>query len=458
MIRQLLAASALSFVLVANAPVFAQALPGAPPPPSADETKLAKVDSVPRLLAMGAKLQQAGDWRRYQLVMKRILELRPHAGNIRIELAAAYAMQGMKTEAYDVLVKMIAAGYAYDIANDARFDKVSDTKVWDYVVENFARFAKPTGVGKVAFTLPAGDHMFESVAYDEKRKQFLVGSVRTGEVAIVAADGSTKPLVKADADNGLWGAFDLLADSKRDLLWVASSAIPHVKHAKAIDYGRAGLFRFRLSDGKFLGSTLLPKDRRQHILSSVTGNPRGDVFVADSVTGQVFKLDGKELRLVVQNPKLASIRAIAASGDDKTLYFADYELGVFGLDLATGRAFDVPVPPSITLFSIESMYWYDGSLVAVQNGFPPQRTVRFKLSSDGRRIVEAQPLDAAKPELSAPTRGVVANDRFYVVANSQKAKYDIYGIPRDASKLERVRVYESDARYGWSAKGQMRTQ
>jgi hypothetical protein len=426
----------------------AQALSGPAPPAAARtevELQLAKMESVPQILAMARQFEKDEKWQNYQFAMQRVLELRPHAGNIKLELAAAYAMQEKLTETYDLLVKMQTAGYGYPLADDDRFALARGTGVWGYVQKGFETNAAPKGTGSVAFTLPARDLLIESITYDSKRKQFLAGSVRTGEVFLVDAKGATKPFIKPDKENLLFGVFDLAADNAHDVLWIASAAIPHVQHATADDYGRGGLWKFQLSTGKFLGRWIVPADDKAHVIATVAVNPAGQPFVADHASARIYTLVAGQLKLIVQNPKLISIRAIAPSADNKTLYFADHELGLFGLDLTTGRAFDIGSAQTVTLFGIESLAWYDGALVAVQNGIVPRRSVRFELSDDRRVVKRAQALDAAKPEFAAMTRGVVVGDDFYFVANSQKSAYDGSGKPRDAKALEGARIYRSDA-------------
>ncbi len=442
--------SALIMVLALAAPhARAQALLTPPPPPKSElERKLDAIQSVPQILAMGAKFASEDKWREYAFAMKRILDLRPQAANIRLELAAAYAMQDMKSECYDILVRMQSAGFGYDIGADERFEKVHGTGVWDYLVEGFKTNAKATGDGKVAFTTPAQDLLIESVAFDKARGKFLVGSVRTGEVMIADGQGALTPFIAPNAENGLLGVFDLAVDAPHDALWIASAGIPHVKHAKAADYGRGGLWKFKLSTGAFQGKWLVDTDGRNHLPASVTVNPQGQVFIADHVTGQIWTTAGDKLRVVVQNPKLTSVRAIAASDDGKYLYFAEYELGLFGLDLKTGRAFDVLVDPRASVFGLESLYWYKGGLAGVQTGIVPRRSVRLLLSEDGRMVRRAQPLDANRPDFGSPTRGALVGDTLYFVANSQKGGYDGYGVPRDASKLQGARVFASNLKVG----------
>jgi hypothetical protein len=428
------------------APAAAPAAPAAPAVPTGEELAkaVAEVRDVNQLLMVGAGLNNDGNWGDYLIVMRRVAELRPFAGNIQLEMAAAHAMLNDLTPAYDALVRLQSAGYAFDIAEDARFENLQGYELWDFLVQGFAANGSAGGKGKIAFTIDGKDLLVESIAWDPARSAFLAGSVRNGEVYVLNGAGERATLVSPDDADGLWGVFDLAVDAERDRLWVASAAIPHVKHAKAIDYGRAGIWQFELSTGKFIDKVVMDNREGQYLFSSIAVAPNGDVYVANSLAPQVFKREGKQLRPVVQNPRLTGIRGLTFSGDGKRLYFADPELGVFAMDTGTGRPLDMRTARNVTLFGIEELVWHGGALLAIQSGISPKRVVRLVMDAAGTTISAAQPLDVARPEWAAPTRGVVAGDKLYFVANSQRDQYDGFGIPRDAGKLEAVRVFESD--------------
>src|SRR5262249_31945145 len=155
----------------------------------------------------------------------------------------------------------------------------------------------------------------------------------------------------------------------------------------------------------------------------------GHVFVADGDHGVIFRLDGGELKLLTQNPKLGTLRGMAVSDDGRILYFADYAMGVFGIDLTKDQPFALGRnPEKLVLGGIVGMYWYDGCLVLIESGMVPQRVMRLKLSADGRSVATVMPIDVAQPAFATPTLGAVIGDELYFIANSQKALYDKYGV------------------------------
>jgi hypothetical protein len=408
----------------------------------------------PKALSQLAQLYvEAKDTERLTWVFEQLTQLFPNSGNLRLQLAMAYAGSDDKSRTYDLLLKLINQGYAYSIGEDPRFDSVHGTKVWDYIVESLDNNAKPFGEGAVAFVLPKGDTLFEALAWDPKRKAFLVGSVREGAIHLADSNGKLTDFVKADAVNGLWGVFALAVDAAHDKLYALSNGVPHFQGFNADMVGKAALVEFALSSGKFLHRYPAPEDAK-HILSSIALDGKGGVYVADGVANQLFRLDGGTLKVMLGNPALTSIRGIAVTPDAKTLYFADEGMGIFGVDLSKSAPFNLAFNPArLALGGIDGLYWYDGTLVAIQSNMTPKRVIRLKLSDDGRSVVAAQPLDAAQPAFELPTSGAVVGDDLYFIANSQKNQYGDLGTPKDADKLEGVKVFRSNLRFAWDQKG-----
>ncbi|HWT15874.1 MAG TPA: hypothetical protein VN581_08830 [Patescibacteria group bacterium] len=412
--------------------------------PTATENQIDTVTDALTLMRLSKQFEQAKDWRHQAYALAKLFAMRPMQGTIGYELAAAYARQDDKRNAYDVLVRLQGSGYGFDPTKDARFDNVKGTRVWDYVVLNLQANLTPFGGGRPGFDLPAGDTLFESIGYDPVRKKFVVASVREGSIHLVDEHGAMSSFIPAGPDNGLLASYGLAVDAPRDLLWVIGNGVPHKKGIAQGDFGRSVLYKFVLSTGKLAGKFEVPVAHRPSLLSSIAVSPKGDVVVADGVARRIYQLSGEQLQVIVENPRLTSIRGMVYDKTATKLYFADYDLGLFGIDLNTGKPFAVAPEKGLTLYSIDGLAWWNDQLIVVQNGFPPARVMRLQLDETGTRVQHAQALDAAKPEFGLPTQGVVVGDAFWVIANSQRGQYDSYGIPKDAAKLKPVHVYRSD--------------
>ena len=448
--RILCCAAFCVFATLAQAQTQTPATQTGPDPRSLTESQIKQAQVPSALYRLAAIYKQSGDLGRLVWSLQRLTELMPNTGELKLALASVYAEQGDSAKAYEVLLHMQQMGYGYDLANNPAFAKISGTKLWSYIADGLKMNMQPFGEGKVAFTLPKGDSLFESLVFDPKRKQFLAGSVRDGKIYLIGKDGKLQEFIAPGADNGLWGVYAMAVDAANDALYVASTSSVYFKGFKQDDFGKAGVFKLRLSTGKLLNKYLLTPDSQPRTLSSIAVGKNGEVFAADGVRNIIYRLDGGALKPMVENPKLTSIRGLAVSGDGKRLYFADYALGVFGVDLAAGKGFDLDYEANkLVLGGIDGLYWYDNALVAIENGMSPKRVMRLRLDKDGRKVDKAMPLDAANAAFGLPTYGAIEGDALYFIANSQKNAYDAYGVVKDASKLEDVRVFRSDLRFAW---------
>lgn len=418
------------------------------------EEQIGESRDIAGLTKLSELYNSIGDTKRLTRAVLRLTELMPESGPLKLQLAMIYASQNDKTRAYDVLVRMQGQGYGYDISKEPRFEPIHGTKVWDYVVANMQANAKPFGEGKVAFELPKGDYLFESIGYDPARQQFLVGSAREGKVYLADEKGKLADFIAPNAENGMWGVLDLAVDAARDKLYVASADVAYYKAFDSAGFGQTGIFEFQLSSGKFLHKYLLAEPGKVHTLTNLTVGKDGRVYAADATRRQIFRIDHDQLTLLVENTKLTSIRGLAVSDDGRTLYMADYALGIFGIDLTKTAPFALARnSEKLVLGGIDGLYYYDGCLVVVENGMVPQRVMRLKLSEDGRGVVAAMPLDVAQPAFTTPTLGAIAGNDLYFIANSQKGLYDKLGVLKNPGALQPTRIYRSNLRFAWDQAG-----
>ena len=417
------------------------------------EEQIGQSHDIAGLSSLGQIYGAKGDYKRLALTLRRLTELLPNSGDLKLQLAMAYCKIGdppSKTKAYDTLLHMQVQGFGYDIAKDQRFEAIQGTRVWDYLVANLAVNSKQFGEGKVAFELPKGDHLYQALAWDAKRKKLLVGSAREGKILLADDNGKLSDFIKPDATNGLWSIDALGVDQVHGKLYATSSASPLFNGFNADNAGKAGVFEFELATGKFLKKYILPSNEGAHILSRIAVGADGNVYAADGVRREVFKIEGGALKPLFGNPRLTGITGLALSGDGKTLYLSDYALGLFGYDLTKSSAFEVKYDPAtLVLGGIDSLYWYEGNLIVVEGGMVPKRVLRLKLSDDGTGIAGGMPLDVAQPVFAELGQAALAGENLYFVANRQEELYDEHGVLTAADDLEPTTIFRSNLRFAW---------
>jgi hypothetical protein len=94
----------------------------------------------------------------------------------------------------------------------------------------------------------------------------------------------------------------------------------------------------------------------------------------------------------------------------------------------------------VSLKGIDGLYYYKGSLFAIQNGTNPLRLTRFELNHDLDRIVKFEVIDRKHPAFGEPTLGVVVGHTLYYVANSQWSQYGDNGEVKPDGQLHDIVV------------------
>jgi sugar lactone lactonase YvrE len=435
------AASSLSAQALKNAP---------PPPPTATEIELSKITDVGELLQRAGKWKEGQDMRRYTYAMERLVQLRPYSPTFQYRLAEAYAMQDQKTKAYNALIKVQKQGLAINPDKDKDFDPVRNTQAFKYIIEGLETNAKPWGEGKVAITLAGAPELVESIAFDAKRNRFLVGSVRTGEILSVTKEGRVEVFASPETSPGLRSVFALAVDDERGFLWVGTAGAPqYVKH-KSAELGQAALIKFDLAKGEVIEAYPVPVDGVPRNFGSIAVAANGTVYATDAIANVVYQVQDGKLRTLFGVPGSTSLRGLAVSPDEKHLYFVDYELGLRVADLAKSEIREL-AKDNQNLGGIDGIYYYDGHLVAVQNGTIPTRILRIKLDTEKGVIDTVQPLEANKDALVMPTFAALDGEHLYVIANSQRDLYGADGKPFEGERAEDRALYRVSARFAWPA-------
>jgi len=99
------------------------------------------------------------------------------------------------------------------------------------------------------------------------------------------------------------------------------------------------------------------------------------------------------------------------------MYVADYSKGIFRIDIRTKEIVQLKPAPTVTLLGIDGMYYFDGYLIAIQNGVNPNRVVSLEVRGD--TIPSFKTLEATHPDYMEPTLGVLIGSELHYIANSQ---------------------------------------
>jgi len=400
------------FLAVASLPLAAQMA-----------NQQARPENVPDLLVKANSAYAEKDYLAFSKALERLRMLRPNNGGYMYQLVIAYALLDEKSKAYDLMVRMQQQGLGYDFDESPDTMNIRGTQVYDYVTDMMKMAANPLGETEQAFVLPESVSLPETIAWDESRQKFLIGTATEGSIIAVDKDGQVTELLKANDENGLWAILDVLVDTSRNRLWVTSAAIPTFSRFDPVDKGRSALFEFDLESLELIHRYPVPVDGMPHTLGSMALSPNGDIFIADRTLPIVYQkvADEQKVKPAVALKGMVSMRGIAIQPDGGLIYVADREMGIMVVDIKNARSRLLVVPPTLNVGGIDGLYLKDNRLFMIQNGNMPQRVMRLQLDPEGIEVVAVRPMAVSQPKFDFPSFGALQGESLYFFANSQSS-------------------------------------
>lgn len=354
--------------------------------------------------------------------LERLGETAPDRCAVINQIARVWSSAGQYPEAISALKNVVARNAGFDIARDKVFAQLQSSPQFEALVKQ-AREATPTiQTSQPAFKISEGDLVPENLAYNPVTREFFFGSTTKNKIVRCDSKAVCKPFA-----TGLGAVLGLKVDPVTRTLW-ASSNSPN----------ESGLFHYDLASGKLIRKFTLSG---AHIFNDLVITKAGDVFVTDTRAGAVYRLlhTNGNLEILPGADKLTAANGIALSSDQTRLYVASFGDGISLVDPASGTTRPIARPPNVCLASIDGLYAYRRSLIAVQNGPMTPRVVRLHLAASRDRIVSLEVLERRNPIFDGVTTGVLTSRDFYFTANMQDdkpagAKFDPLTVLRIALK------------------------
>ncbi len=323
-------------------------------------------------------------------------------------IAEAEAEAGNRPAAIAALKQVVDGKLGFVVMPDSQLAQLAGDAHFYELAEQLERDFGYTCVGRLEATIDLAGLVSEGIAADRVTGSLYVGDmagkrilrVRQGESPqLFALTGDLRPIgMKVDPS----GAF----------LWVAATTA-----FVAADVPKSAILAFDLRTGA-LARTYSSGELKS--VNDLAFAPNGHLYVTDSLGGSLFRLRGDtgKIERVTPAGKMGYPNGVAA-GPDPGFVFVAQGIALRRIDTTTGEITTVSQPAGLALLSIDGLYWYDGSLVAVQNGGGPGRILRLNVSNDGSQIVSYDVLEAGHPQFDTPTTAAILADQLYVLANSQ---------------------------------------
>lgn len=307
---------------------------------------------------------------------------------------------------------------------------VLDAKAYEKLSHAAKANDRSTHRSTIAFTLPEIDLIPEGIAYDPVDRAFFLSSLHKRKIVRVRLHANRGPMIEdftVQGQDGLYSTLGMKVDAARRILWVCSTAESFMKGYSDADAGKAALFKYDLRTRKLIRKYELgPKPA--HLLNDLALNGQGDVFVTDTMSGEIFILQREKdaLEVFIPTGTFYAPNGIAISDDGRKLFVSDVPWGVYVVDVTTKRSEWLPQTTGISPSGSDGLYFYDNSLIGIINIVSERngRIARFYLDRSAPAITRATVLDCNHPVYQWPTTGVVVGDSFFYIANSQYGSFD----------------------------------
>lgn len=370
-------------------------------------------------------------------------DTRPNHPMITRLLVRLNSLTNRKKEAYESLenLQLIDADVEFLLHQDLQ--TIQGDKNFKEVQQSFDQMNKAEGTFDTVAVISDRRLHPESVVMLPNNEGLLLGSVHEKRIVKVDENGELEDWVAAGA-HGLYAVMGMEIDIERNLLWVASTAIPQMVWYSDDLAGKATVFAFDLTS-KTLVKKYEPQTSGSYWFGDLALDENGAVYISNSQTPEIYRIvsvDGT-LEKWKSFPELVSLQGLAISGD--RLFFSDYVHGAFSIPL-DGKAM-VPTkmvyPDGTSMKGIDGMYAIDDQLITIQNGVYPNRISAWTISSDKVSLSSMRFLDKANPLFGEPTLGYVDKGWFYYIANSQWNGYQKDGTILKDDQLEDIYILKT---------------
>ncbi|HUQ82720.1 MAG TPA: hypothetical protein VM076_16335 [Gemmatimonadaceae bacterium] len=389
----------------------------------------------------------AGNYAQYLAHARNVAAIAPSHPGVAFALTRAFARTGQPDSAIAWLTRLGTMGDTRDPNADSLLRPLRTRAGYDAARNRLLSNRLPILDGKVAFDIDDPDFIPEAIAYDSTRQRFIAGSLSKRLIAAVAADGETSAFIPHTPE--MLRVVGIHIDAPRGRLWFATWGPDTTFRGTGEPPSLTRLFLAELATGRIVRSWTPDGGKPSHLLNDFVVMGDGSLFITDTERGTIYRLrspsDTLEVFVQPAVDRFSTANGITSTPDGSTLYIAFLQ-GIARVDVATRTVSLLPAPDSVSIASIDGLYWYRGSLIAVQ-GIPTlSRVVRYTLSDDGQRVTDGAVLERGLPVLREPTTGVIVGSRFYYIANAQYGRLPDRGGPpapqRGTPARTSVRVIE----------------
>lgn len=335
--------------------------------------------------------------------------LNPESLFSRYALARVYSKLDRTDDALDLLEGLVAQRLDMGFADETDFEALAGHARFEALKERVTIATRPIEASAAHVEMPQHGLMPEGIAADADSGRLFLGSMRTGDVYVLAPTGELYRFAKIGAPG--MAAIGLTVDAGRGVLWVASAAFAFTEGFSAGVTRGSALYGFDLASGELRHALRWLGENSN--FNDVTVGPDGSVYVSGA---GLYKLHENPARLlpVAGTEAIFGGNGLTVHPDGRTLFVSAYPAGLYAVDLPSGESRRLTAPEDVSLYGIDGLYWHDDALLAFQNGARPWRLLRLRVSENRDRVVGSEIIEMANPA-TTPMTGAILDDAIYYV-------------------------------------------
>ena len=369
---------------------------------------------------------QEKDTAAYFYLAEQAYTLAPFNLEFTINYARACVVVGRQIRATNLLQSVADIGFDFSLDTDTSFAPLWKQSKFKQIVAKGRESSKLTA-SNYAFSLKEKDLVPEGITYDPRQQKYYVSSVYKRKIVGINLDGTSFDFT-GEAQDGLYSTLGMKVDAARNQLWVMGVMnSPKPRMVSASDMGKAAVFQYDLETKKLLKKYVL-KDTLKHLFNDLV-IVNGSVYLTDSENGAIYRIDieSGSFTPFYKWEWMFYPNGITVSQDQQYLFVAHWA-GISRIALADTQMIMLQNKPNTTLTGIDGLYSYENKLIAVQNGAGPQsRIMLFELNKTMDAVAKSTLLESQNPLYNVPTTGVIVDDEFFFIANSQLQNFDAQG-------------------------------
>lgn len=280
---------------------------------------------------------------------------------------------------------------------------------------------------ETAFRIPEKDLIPEGITYDPATRSFFVSSIIRRKIVKVDEQRKSSDFVSSGQD-GIGEVLGLKIVNGK--LWACSN-LPDQDPSVSM------MHQYDIATGKLVKKWVLPPSKEHHLFNDLAVTKGGDAFITDSDFGAVYHVNSQldEPELWAKDARLRDSNGIALLTDESVVVAAT---GFSKIDTKTKEITSLPFGAYFTL-GVDGMCLYKQSLVGIQNVSFPVSINQYYLDASLSKVERARVILADHPQFDIPTTGVIVDNWFYFIANSQLLNFE-KGHVKDPSKLQEVLI------------------